>query len=202
MGVSKNRDGPPKWMVKIMKVLIKVDDGWFGGKTPYFWKHPYQIVLRISERSTIFLLKIEILNFVVNIWPKDEIIAHCGDFIHQKNPLENEFFCWKMMDYVINKSLLKWIGLSVGQWNLNYWYQTLDCGDSEGTLDVIQIFHVIVQLLTTLVSEVASNFYFQCYSIITSRSVSVAMLMKIVSCISCFSYWLVFYLIYIHCLYI
>ena len=35
MGVSKNRgtpvyNGKPYW------------NGWFGGKTPYFWKHPYQ----------------------------------------------------------------------------------------------------------------------------------------------------------------
>ena len=33
-GVSKNRGGPPKWMVKIMENPIK--KGWFGGKTPYF----------------------------------------------------------------------------------------------------------------------------------------------------------------------
>ena len=26
MGVSKNRDGPPKWMVKIMENPIKMDD--------------------------------------------------------------------------------------------------------------------------------------------------------------------------------
>ena len=26
MGVSKNRGGPPKWMVKIMENLIKIDD--------------------------------------------------------------------------------------------------------------------------------------------------------------------------------
>ena len=38
MGVSKNR-GTPKWMVKIMENPIKM--GWFGGKTHYFWKHPY-----------------------------------------------------------------------------------------------------------------------------------------------------------------
>ena len=38
MGVSKNR-GTPKWMVKIMENPIKMDD--LGGKTPYFWKHPY-----------------------------------------------------------------------------------------------------------------------------------------------------------------
>ena len=29
---------PPKWMVKIMENPIKM--GWFGGKTPYFRKHP------------------------------------------------------------------------------------------------------------------------------------------------------------------
>ena len=29
---------PPKWMVKIMENPIKIG---FGGKHPYFWKHPY-----------------------------------------------------------------------------------------------------------------------------------------------------------------
>ena len=38
MGVSKNRD-TPTWMVKIMEHPIK--NGWFGGKTRYFRKHPY-----------------------------------------------------------------------------------------------------------------------------------------------------------------
>ena len=32
MGVSKNRGGPPKWMVKIMENPIKMDD--LGGTTP------------------------------------------------------------------------------------------------------------------------------------------------------------------------
>ena len=39
MGVSKNRGGPPKWIVKIMENPIKVDD--LGVAHPYFWKHPY-----------------------------------------------------------------------------------------------------------------------------------------------------------------
>ena len=37
MGVSKNR-GTPKWMVYNGKPYWI---GWFGGKTTYFWKHPY-----------------------------------------------------------------------------------------------------------------------------------------------------------------
>ena len=37
MGVSKNRGGPPKWMVKIMENPIKMDDLGYH----YFWKHPY-----------------------------------------------------------------------------------------------------------------------------------------------------------------
>ena len=41
MGVSKNRGGPPKWMVKIMENPIKM--GWFGGKTHYFRKHPHLV---------------------------------------------------------------------------------------------------------------------------------------------------------------
>ena len=32
MGVSKHRGGfPPKWMI-------------WGGKSPYFWKHPYVVI--------------------------------------------------------------------------------------------------------------------------------------------------------------
>ena len=34
MGVSKNRGGPPKWMVKIMENPIKMDD--LGGKPTIF----------------------------------------------------------------------------------------------------------------------------------------------------------------------
>ena len=34
MGVSKNRGGPPKWMVKIMENPIKMDD--LGGKPSIF----------------------------------------------------------------------------------------------------------------------------------------------------------------------
>ena len=39
MGVSKDC-GTPKWMVKIMEKPIK--NGWFGGETHYFWKHPHK----------------------------------------------------------------------------------------------------------------------------------------------------------------
>ena len=34
-GVSKNRGGPPKWMVKTMENPIEMDDLGY----PYFWKH-------------------------------------------------------------------------------------------------------------------------------------------------------------------
>ena len=37
LGVSKNRGGPPKWMVKIMENPIEMDDLGY----PYFWKHPF-----------------------------------------------------------------------------------------------------------------------------------------------------------------
>ena len=37
LDVSNNR-GTPKWMVKIME--NPYSNGWFGGKTHYFWKHP------------------------------------------------------------------------------------------------------------------------------------------------------------------
>ena len=41
MGVSKNRGGPPKWMVKIMeKPLLKL---MIRGKTHYFRKHPIEV---------------------------------------------------------------------------------------------------------------------------------------------------------------
>jgi len=38
-GNPKIRVFPPKWMVKIMENLIKIDD--LGGKTHYFRKHSY-----------------------------------------------------------------------------------------------------------------------------------------------------------------
>ena len=41
MGVSKNRGGPPKWMVKIMEHPIKMD--FSGGVPPIFGKHPYSL---------------------------------------------------------------------------------------------------------------------------------------------------------------
>ena len=42
MDVSKNRGGPPRWMVKIMENPIKMDDlGNLGVYTHYFRKHPY-----------------------------------------------------------------------------------------------------------------------------------------------------------------
>ena len=37
--VSKNRGGPPKWMVKIMENPIKMDD--LEGNPHYFRKHPH-----------------------------------------------------------------------------------------------------------------------------------------------------------------
>ena len=37
MGVSKNTGKPPKWMVYNGNPY---QNGWFGGKTHYFWKHP------------------------------------------------------------------------------------------------------------------------------------------------------------------
>ena len=44
MGVSEN-SGTPKWMVKIMENPIKM--GWFGGKTHFFWKPPYNWVHQV-----------------------------------------------------------------------------------------------------------------------------------------------------------
>ena len=44
MGVSKN-SGTPNWMVYNIvenRKTILITMGWFGGKTHYFWKHPYK----------------------------------------------------------------------------------------------------------------------------------------------------------------
>ena len=38
---------PPKWMVKIMENLIKMDD--LGGKPPYFRKHPNIFVVFVGS---------------------------------------------------------------------------------------------------------------------------------------------------------
>ena len=60
MGVSKNRGGPPKWMVYKAKAY---SNGWFGGKTHYFRKHPYTIspfsskYLRSSESPALLGIK-------------------------------------------------------------------------------------------------------------------------------------------------
>jgi len=43
----KNRGKPPKWMVKIMEIPIEMDD--LGGKTHYFWKHPYLPLVNFHE---------------------------------------------------------------------------------------------------------------------------------------------------------
>ena len=48
MGVSKNR-GTPKWMVFIMENPIK--NGWFGGKTHFFRKHPYMAIPNPTHRK-------------------------------------------------------------------------------------------------------------------------------------------------------
>ena len=49
LGVSKNRGGPPKWMVKIMvnPIKIKMDD------LPLFlWKHPIRFPLIMANQPT------------------------------------------------------------------------------------------------------------------------------------------------------
>ena len=50
MGVSKNRGGPPKWMVYNEKPY---KNGWFGG-TPFFWKHPYIYIFLISHTHLLY----------------------------------------------------------------------------------------------------------------------------------------------------
>ena len=47
MGVSKNRGGPPKWMVKIMENPIKMDD--LGGKNPYFWFNTHIYIKKLYQ---------------------------------------------------------------------------------------------------------------------------------------------------------
>ncbi len=61
MGVSKNRGGPPKWMVKIMENPIKMDD--LG--VPLFLETPisileqtiYTFFLGIRINSTFYLIQ-------------------------------------------------------------------------------------------------------------------------------------------------
>ena len=57
LGVSKNRGGPPKWMVKIMENPMKLDD--LGGKPSYFRKHPNRDVY--SPRSQVPRFQIRLL---------------------------------------------------------------------------------------------------------------------------------------------
>ncbi len=57
MGVSKNRGGPPKWMVKIMETPIKM--GWFGGPTPIFGNiHILQNVINFFFNCQVRLLSL------------------------------------------------------------------------------------------------------------------------------------------------
>ena len=58
VGVSKNR-GTPKWMVKIMENLIKIDN---LGAHPYFWKHP-GLKSKLTFKNTVVLFA-EPLNYV------------------------------------------------------------------------------------------------------------------------------------------
>ena len=51
MGVSKNRGGPPKWMVKIMENPIKMDD--LG--VPLFLETPKCFFFRFSKNEATFL---------------------------------------------------------------------------------------------------------------------------------------------------
>ena len=46
MDVSKNRGGPPEWMVKIMENPM---NKWMICGYHYFWKHPYGYVYSCCE---------------------------------------------------------------------------------------------------------------------------------------------------------
>ena len=51
MGISKNRGGPPKWMVKIMENPIKIDD--LGGCSPYFLVQHPDTILGIPDPDVV-----------------------------------------------------------------------------------------------------------------------------------------------------
>ena len=68
-GVSKNRGGPPKWMVKIMENPIKMDD--LGGPPLFLGWHPYSPTGH------------EISLFIYHVWANYELIPKpesFGDF--------------------------------------------------------------------------------------------------------------------------
>ena len=56
---------PPKWMVKISWKNLWTN-GWFGGKHPYFWKHPYtlQVVYFETGLFEVAGMSIWVISFV------------------------------------------------------------------------------------------------------------------------------------------
>ena len=54
MGVSKNRGGPPKWMVKVMENPINPWMIW--GENPLFRKHPYEVSPKLNCCKMEYLL--------------------------------------------------------------------------------------------------------------------------------------------------
>ncbi len=57
MGVSKNRGGPPKWMVYNGKPYCK----WMIWGYPYFWKHPTLIIHVIPSRMFLSMVLFSVI---------------------------------------------------------------------------------------------------------------------------------------------
>ena len=74
MDVSKNRGGPPKWMVKIMDIPIKMDD--LGGFPPIFGLTPI-------SWSPLYVLDPEFLEPRELLEPKAEV-SGCIQEIHRR----------------------------------------------------------------------------------------------------------------------
>ena len=72
MGVSKNRGGPPKWMVKIME--NPMNDWMIWGKSPYFWRATHMT----NEKDQIsYFLMANVLSF--------SLPAKKNKFCHQQD---------------------------------------------------------------------------------------------------------------------
>ena len=107
---SKNRNGcqpknrgflPPKWMVYKEKTLWT--NGWFGGKHPYFWKHPVCIIPLPSPHH------IEIFRTPGTRHPAK---TEAGNFklIYNNQPI----ICWLVGEFEVpRKECLPYIGRSL-----------------------------------------------------------------------------------------
>ncbi len=110
MDVSKNRGGPPKWMVKIMENLIEMR--WFGGKHHYFWFNTH--ILYQPSKSWSWGCRLVAKSFAKNIFS----LKIQADMIFQTSHLGVDSTVAAFL-LVLKPRFLPWCrGSSVSEWSL------------------------------------------------------------------------------------